>query len=102
MSTSQTQHSPVSSESSDDSGKQLITWQESVVLLSISIKHLVVLTFVPSILSLILVFVIGFGIDYLELLNYEWTCGVSLKILGVHFIGFRILSQKMQSAQTNI
>lgn len=80
MSTPQ-RHSPVYSEASSSSGKPLLKWQEPVVLLSVSIKRLIILAFFPSISSLILVFLVGFGIDYLQLLNYEWTCGVSIFLM---------------------
>lgn len=75
---SSSQHSPSCSEpSNDDSEKPLLKSREPEILLSLPFQRLAIYTFVPSIGALILVFLVGFGVDYMELLNYEWTCGVS-------------------------
>lgn len=49
---------------------------ESIILFSLSFQRLALFTFVPSVGALLLVFLVGFGVDYLQLLNYEWSCGV--------------------------
>lgn len=76
------QHSPTCSNTStaNESERPLLKQKQYVQLFKLDFRTLVLSTFLPSVGSLIFVFLVGFGMDYLELLNYEWTCGVSLAI----------------------
>lgn len=65
------------SSSNDDPERPLLKNLKPEVLLHLSFKQLAIFTFVPSFGALLLTFIVGFGLDYIELLNYEWTCGVS-------------------------
>lgn len=77
------QLSPTCSEATtnDESERPLLKQKETLVLLKFSFQRLFLFTFVPSVGSLILVFLVGFGLDYAQLLNYEWSCGVESTLL---------------------
>ncbi|KAI6213523.1 hypothetical protein M3Y94_00160400 [Aphelenchoides besseyi] len=59
----------------DESIKPLIQSSTIVSLARLSFRQLFLLTMVPSITALLSAFILGFGWDYAELLNYDWTCG---------------------------
>lgn len=48
------------------------------VLLQLDAPTLGLITFMPPVFALGFAFLVGFLFDYDKLLNYEWTCGVSL------------------------
>lgn len=51
---------------------------DDVVLFEFTFRQLMLLTIGAPLCALVASFVIGFSTDYDVLLNYEWTCGVSI------------------------
>ncbi|CAD5222885.1 unnamed protein product [Bursaphelenchus okinawaensis] len=63
------------SPASTRSSALLLSSTKPIELFKVTYKKLVLLSLGPVLLSLFLVFAIGFGYDYKKLLNYKWTCG---------------------------
>lgn len=79
-----TEESPASPSGNDD----LIDVNEDgcIVLLEISFKNYAFITIGVPILALIIAFSLGFLLDYQQISDYDWTCGVST------FISFKLFS----------
>lgn len=51
--------------------------ENSVVLLEFSFRNLLIVTLGAPLIALFISFLLGFCWDYQQILDYEWTCGVS-------------------------
>ncbi|VDO52285.1 unnamed protein product [Brugia timori] len=52
--------------------------KDFIILLQISFQNYVLVTVGAPILALIIDFLLGFSLDYQQILAYDWSCGVSL------------------------
>lgn len=51
---------------------------EHLILLEIPFQTYAVITVGAPILALLIAFLLGFSLDYQQILNYDWTCGVGI------------------------
>lgn len=60
----------------------LINPQEKIkkTLLRFTFNHLFIFAFFPPLFGLSFAFIIGYLLDYNNLFNYEWHCGVCVKM----------------------